>query len=258
MSVALSLPSTRRSNLKLALVLSAFAVIATLALQPYLVMTAPAAMSKLHVPFLVIAVVQAGVPCLLLGWLGLSLGLQYGLDAPWLRAFVYHVRPEPVVRTHWRLAAFAGVLAGALAAGLAFWGPRVGSPIEGMSRAEQAWRGALASLYGGTAEEILLRLFMVSLLVWLLALFNRRQTRSWMFVLAIILAALLFGVGHLPYAFTIGMSHTPMLIGKIVLLNALVGLVTGSLFWKYGLEHAMLAHFCADLVLHVAVPLMGY
>jgi hypothetical protein len=40
-----------------------------------------------------------------------------------------------------------------------------------------------------------------------------------------------------------------------VLLNALVGLLTGTLFWKYGLEHAMLAHLCADLVLHVAVPL---
>jgi hypothetical protein len=37
----------------------------------------------------------------------------------------------------------------------------------------------------------------------------------------------------------------------------MVGTVTGTLFWKYGLEHAMLAHFCADLVLHVGVPLAG-
>jgi hypothetical protein len=34
-----------------------------------------------------------------------------------------------------------------------------------------------------------------------------------------------------------------------------VGVVTGTLFWKYGLEHAILAHFCADLILHVALPL---
>jgi len=33
--------------------------------------------------------------------------------------------------------------------------------------------------------------------------------------------------------------------------------VFGGLFWKYGLEHAMLAHFCADLMLHVALPLAG-
>jgi membrane protease YdiL (CAAX protease family) len=92
----------------------------------------------------------------------------------------------------------------------------------------------------------------------LFALFNRRQPLSWMFMLAIVLSALLFGFGHLPYAFAIGVSHTPMLISEIVFLNALVGLVTGTLFWKYGLEHAMLAHFGADLVLHVAAPLMGY
>lgn len=258
MSMALTLLEVRKSNLKLALFLSAFAVIATLALQPYLVMTMPTAMSKLHVPFLVIAVVQAGLPCFLLGWLGLSLGSQHGLDAPWLRAFIDRSPCEPVVRTHWRLAVLVGVMAGAFVAVLGLLGPRMMQPVESISRLGQAWRGALASLYGGTAEEILLRLFVVSLFVWLFALFNRRQARPWMFVLAIVLAALLFGVGHLPYAFAIGMSHTPTLIGEIVFLNALVGLVTGTLFWKCGLEHAMLAHFCADLVLHVVVPLSGH
>jgi membrane protease YdiL (CAAX protease family) len=33
-------------------------------------------------------------------------------------------------------------------------------------------------------------------------------------------------------------------------LNALGGVVFGSLYWRRVLEHAMLAHFCADLVLH--------
>lgn len=118
-----------------------------------------------------------------------------------------------------------------------------------------AWRGALASFYGGIVEETECRLFLVSLFVWLLAWCNRRSARPWMFVLAITFAALLFGAGHLPAAFAMGMPHAPMAIARIVLLNALVGLVTGSLFWKYGLEHAMLAHFSADLILHVAFPL---
>ncbi|RDS79645.1 CPBP family intramembrane metalloprotease [Dyella monticola] len=258
MSMTLTLSPMRKSNVKLALFLSAMAVIATLALQPYLVMTMPGVMSKLHVPFFVIALVQAGLQCFLLGWIGLSLGTQYGLDAPWLRAFVDRSRREPVVRTHWRLAVLVGVITGALVAVLALLGPKITPPVEGISRLGQSWRGALASLYGGTGEEIMLRLFLVSLFVWLFALFNRRQARPWMFVLAIILAAVLFGVGHLPYAFGAGMSHTPMLIGEIVLLNAIVGLVTGTLFWKCGLEHAMLAHFSADLVLHVVVPLSGH
>ena len=36
-------------------------------------------------------------------------------------------------------------------------------------------------------------------------------------------------------------------------LNGLVGLVCGWLFLRRGLEHAMLAHFAGDLVLHVLV-----
>jgi len=129
---------------------------------------------------------------------------------------------------------------------------------SGMARAiDAAWRGGLASFYGGIVEEVECRLLLVSLFVWLLARLNRRQTQPWMFVVAIALAALLFGAGHLPAAFAIGMAHTPLLIGRIVLLNALVGLVTGTLFWKYGLEHAIVAHFCADLMLHVALPLAG-
>jgi hypothetical protein len=98
-------------------------------------------------------------------------------------------------------------------------------------------------------------LFLVSLFVWLLALPHRRQPRPWMFVGAIVLAARLFGAGYLPAAFGIGMPHALLPLARIVRLNALVGAVTGTLFWKFGLEHAMVAHFSADLVLHVAIPL---
>jgi len=76
-----------------------------------------------------------------------------------------------------------------------------------------------------------------------------------MYGVAIVLAALLFGAGHLPAAFSAGMAHGPLSIGRIILLNALVGLPFGWLFWKYGLEHAMVAHFSADLVLHVGAQL---
>ncbi|EIM03021.1 CPBP family intramembrane metalloprotease [Rhodanobacter thiooxydans] len=78
-----------------------------------------------------------------------------------------------------------------------------------------------------------------------------------MFMLAIVLAALLFGGGHLPAAHAADLLGTPLLIARIVLLNAVVGVACDGPFWKYGLEHAMLAHFCADLVLHVALPPTG-
>jgi membrane protease YdiL (CAAX protease family) len=118
-----------------------------------------------------------------------------------------------------------------------------------------ACRGFFASFYGGIVEETEFRLVPISAAVWLLARCNGRVARAWMFIVAIVLAALLFGVGHLPAAFATGMAHAPLPILRIVLLNALVGVVSGTLFWKYGLEHAMVAHFSTDLILHVVAPL---
>ena len=241
-------------HLKLAAVFGVAGALATLALMPYAMALTPQKFAALPLPLPVIvlkAAVETGMLCWLLGWLGLYLGAPYGLDAPWLRAWVYRRPRDPARRPHWWLAAMLGVLAALLVVGLSALGPKHAEDTV------QAWRGALASFYGGIVEEVLCRLLLVSALVWLLARCNRRVARPWMFVLAIALAALLFGAGHLPAAHAAGLLGTPLLVARIVLLNAVVAVVFGGLFWKYGLEHAMLAHFCADLMLHVALPLAG-
>jgi membrane protease YdiL (CAAX protease family) len=250
-------PYVRGPHLKLALWLGVAGILATLALCPYLIALMPLKLAASPLPLWVLLpaqALQAGVLCWLLSWLGLFLGARHGLDAPWLRAWVYRQPRDPSRRAHWWLAAMLGVVAALLVVGFDL----ARSPWHSIGTAaaiDSAWRGALASFYGGIVEETECRLLLVSLFVWLLAWLNRRQARAWMFVVAIVLAALLFGAGHLPAAFATGMAHSPFAIARIVLLNALVGVVTGTLFWKYGLEHAMLAHFCADLVLHVALPL---
>ena len=149
-----------------------------------------------------------------------------------------------------------GALVALLIAGLSLLGPTL-TVEQTTTPVGWAWRGALASFYGAIVEEVELRLLLVSLFVWLLALCNRKLATPWMFMLAITVAAVLFGAGHLPAVFAITSTPAPLLIAKIVLLNALGGVVFGTLFWKYGLEHAILAHFCADLVLHVGVPLFA-
>ncbi len=241
-------------HLKLAAMFGIAGALAALALMPYVMALTPQKFAALPLPLPVIvlkAAVETGMLCWLLGWLGLYLGAPYGLDAPWLRAWVYRRPRNPARRPHWWLAVMLGVLAALLVVGLSALGPKHAEDTL------QAWRGALASFYGGIVEEVQARLLLVSALVWLLARCNRRVARPWMFVLAIALAALLFGAGHLPAAIAAGIADTPLLIARIVLLNAVVAVVFGGLFWKYGLEHAMLAHFCADLVLHVALPLAG-
>ena len=247
----------RGPNLRIALLLGVAGILATLALMPYALALMPQkfAASPMPLPLVMAATAaQTGVVCWLVGWLGLYLGAPNGLDAPWLRAWVYRRPRDPRRRARWGLAIWLGVLAAALTAGLSLLGPTL-SPGGTTTAAGWAWRGALASFYGGIVEETQLRLLCVSLFVWLLAWTNRKVARPWMFMAAIVLAALLFGAGHLPALFAISSTPGPLLIGKIVLLNALSGVLFGALFWKYGLEHAMLAHFCGDMVLHVAVPL---
>jgi membrane protease YdiL (CAAX protease family) len=120
-----------------------------------------------------------------------------------------------------------------------------------------AWKGFLASFYGGIVEEIFLRFGMMTLLVFCLGKIFRtvehRPTGA-AFWLANISAALLFGLGHLP-ATAMLMPLTKIVVLRAVLLNAICGVVFGVLYWKRGLEQAMVSHFAADLMLHVAAPL---
>ena len=66
------------------------------------------------------------------------------------------------------------------------------------------------------------------------------------------LAAGLFGLGHLPATAAL-LPLTPAVIARALILNGIPGVVFGWLFWRRGLEAAMVAHFAADLVLHVIV-----
>jgi membrane protease YdiL (CAAX protease family) len=71
-----------------------------------------------------------------------------------------------------------------------------------------------------------------------------------------ILVALLFGLGHLPATATL-VPLTSLVVIRAVVLNGPASLAFGYLYWAHGLESAMLAHFTADVVLHVIMPLLG-
>ncbi|TBR40630.1 CPBP family intramembrane metalloprotease [Dyella terrae] len=212
----------------------------------------PQKLAAIPVPLWIVVTaqtLQSGVLCWLIGWLGLTAGARYGLDAPWLRAMVYRL-PRPQRATSWWLAALTGVVAGvvivAIDTRMLTTGHAAATP--------QIWRGALASFYGGSAEEIIFRLGVMSVMVWLLAAWRGHHVRAWMFVTGAVMAALLFGAGHLPAAIAAGLPLDAMGITRILALNGIVGVACGLLYWRRGLEHAMVAHFCADLVLHVAAP----
>ena len=106
-------------------------------------------------------------------------------------------------------------------------------------------------LYGGVIEEILLRLFMMSLIAFLAwKLFFRREAKPPMGVIiaANIIAALLFAAGHLPSTMQMFGEITPMILLRCFLLNGAAGLVFGYLYRKYGIQYSMMAHAGAHIV----------
>ena len=101
-----------------------------------------------------------------------------------------------------------------------------------------------AVLYGGVIEEVMLRLFMLSLIAFILQKIFAREKElptTGILIVANVIAALLFAAGHLP-ATAILMGITPMILFRCFLLNGGFGLLFGWLYRKYGLRYAMLAH----------------
>ncbi|HEV2566279.1 MAG TPA: CPBP family intramembrane glutamic endopeptidase [Microvirga sp.] len=117
---------------------------------------------------------------------------------------------------------------------------------------------ASAILYGGITEELMMRFGLMTLLVWLASLvFPGALTchPGLPIGAAIVISALLFGLGHLPQLFASTRPSTALIL-HIVVLNTLAGLVYGWLYWRHSLEHAMLAHALTHLTFWTVTPVL--
>jgi membrane protease YdiL (CAAX protease family) len=243
-----------RKHLRLALFWAIASGFAVLALLPYLVTILPAA-STVPLPTLCIgAVAQNMVVFFLASWVGLRLGESVNLDCPLARALICHT-PLPVSPKTLAIAGASGLALGFVILGLdtfLFW-PALPPALVPIDFNVPRWKGFLASFYGGIAEELFCRLFVMTFLVWALwRLAWRKEPKppAAAFWTAILAAAILFAVGHLPATARIW-PFTPVVLIRNVTLNALPGFFFGVFYWKWGLEHAMLAHFCTDIACHV-------
>ncbi len=109
------------------------------------------------------------------------------------------------------------------------------------------WKWLVISFDSAILEEVVFRLFLVSFVVWLLGRFLKRETATW---IALVVAALAFGIAHLPRWIEAG----PFVITAVMIVNGIVAVVLGRLYVKWGIEAAMIGHFAGDLVVHVAGP----
>jgi membrane protease YdiL (CAAX protease family) len=213
---------------------------------------------RANLPFspLVLALLSALVPTLLLAAavvVGCLTAPRVGLRSH-LTAWVTDGVPLwPALAREWRAAAAVGGGLGAvvLVLDVAFQqvvGP-ITSPVVVADDALLALVGSvpLRFLYGGITEELLLRWGLMSLLVWVgwRAVQSRGQgtpaPSSRVMWAGIVTAAVVFGLGHLPALAATG-SVSLLVAGRTVLLNAVLGVGFGWLFWRRSLEAAMLGH----------------
>lgn len=101
-------------------------------------------------------------------------------------------------------------------------------------------------LYGGITEEILMRFGLMTLLVWIAAKIYK-GTKPSLYWIGIILASLIFALGHFPMVFQVIGKPSPILLCYVLIGNSIGGLVFGWLYWKKGLESAFLAHIFAHV-----------
>jgi membrane protease YdiL (CAAX protease family) len=219
--------------------------------------------------FMVATFLQTFLLTSVLGFLGLLLSRKTGLGAPVLEPLVYRnpvavtntataapSSPESGLGGTLAFSAIVGLVAGAVIFGVDLLFLRwITVELAGAASAPRWWQGLLSSLYGGINEEIMMRLFFLNGLLWLLTLFGRRKTAPWRVWIAVLMASLIFGLGHLPAARAMVVMDPPMVV-RILVLNLIPGIVFGVLFWKGGLLSAMTAHFSADVLMHAVAPLL--
>jgi hypothetical protein len=228
----------------------------TLLVLPQLLANLPATLRGQALPMsprliLLASLVQSAALLSLVVWTGTALAGSVGLHAPAFEAVVTRASVVRALQPQLLPGVVGGVLGGLVLVLFVLLAPpdlaaaqkRLGAPL------------VARVLYGGVTEEILLRWGFMTLLVWTAWRFFQRRTSEPKAVyiwLAIIVSAVVFGLGHLPAArLLLAGGLTPYVIAFVIGANSVFGIVAGYLFWRYGLESAIIAHALAHILNYV-------
>jgi len=183
--------------------------------------------------------------------LGCWASQKVALDAPLLRALIEGTGAGAVLRRQAVPALIAGLASAAILIGY-------GILTKGWFASQSAAAAfdlplVTKMLYGGLAEEILMRWGLMSFIAWIVWKLSGARTAA--LVVSVVLASLLFGVGHLPAMYALMPSPPLSLVAMVLAGNAVPGMLFGLLYWRRGIEAAMIAHALAHLFSTVAIAL---
>jgi len=184
--------------------------------------------------------------------LGLLLAENIGRSVPLLEKRLAGQRVWQPLRAMLQEAVFAGVSTGVIALLLYVFVFHVPLPKLAAIARVALWKRVLLAYAAAMEEEVLFRLLLLSLLAWLLGKRWHRpdglpsEGAGW---LANLISAAAFALAHTPRASWPALAFAPR-----VMTAGMAGVLFGYLYWKHGLEAAIIAHFSADLILLVLGP----
>jgi hypothetical protein len=194
-----------------------------------------------------VATLQPAVLVALCAALGLWAAPKVGLDAPAVRAWAERRPILPALYPQLAPAALGGLAIAVVL--VAFW-----SVVRAQDFAAPvlAFELPLATklLYGGIVEELLLRWGVMSLFVWIAwrAAGGACPVPAWALWSGLVGSSLLFAAGHLPALYLLLPGPPCWFVGLALIANFIPGMLFGWLYWRRGLEAAMIAHALAHLL----------
>jgi hypothetical protein len=202
-----------------------------------------------------LAVAQPTVLMLLAVALGLWAAPKVGFDAPAVRAWAERRPILPALAPQLAPAAWAGAALALMLVG--FWSVVRAQDFAG-SVATFEMPLAMKLLYGGIVEELLLRWGVMSLFVWIAWRLGgaARPVPAWTVWTGLVASSMLFAAGHLPVLYFLIPEPPLWFVGLALAANFIPGMLFGWLYWRRGLEAAMIAHALAHLLSTAALVLL--
>lgn len=205
-----------------------------------------------------LSLIQPTVLLALSVFAGVNLAPKVGLSAPFAESLAKRVDGKSALKRQIKPGLIGGLIGGVAIVLIGLWFQQFLLPdtIARLGKFARLTPVSTRFLYGGIAEELLIRWGLMTLLVWLFwRVFQKKMTAPPVacFVVAILFSALAFGFGHLPVAFLLIPEGGRVVPVFVVLANSVFGLIAGYLYWKKGLESAMIAHMFAHVVMLIAI-----
>ncbi len=257
-----SLPTKRPFNWKVFFVLVILIFIATYAIIPFAFSLQSVQLPKEDLSrVLILTLVDISIVAILTG-IGLFLANRIGLGLPFIEGWLKKERVWNRFRGVLAISIIVGVVSSLviLVINQLIFVPHLLEDIRRLGivlpESPPPWQGLLASFSAGVTEELVFRLFGLTLLAWIGSRFSHdSEGRPTLIVLWIanIVIAVSFGIAHLPLTAAIGLPLNILVITRAIVLNGIGGVAFGWLYWTRGLESAMIAHFSVDVVLHVVL-----